>query len=79
MEIGLWPGVEGTAMASPKLLHYLLLPSSSGTQPFLRTFSLSDAISALVRMCVPDTIRSVGVHGAMGLAGLLGWVGLIHQ
>ena len=68
--------VEGPAMASPTSLHSPLLPSS-GTPPFFRTFSLSGVMSALVRMHVLCTVRLVRVHGAMGLAGLLGWIGLI--
>ena len=69
---------EGLAMSSPTSLHSLLLLSSSGTPPFLRTFS-PGVVSTLVGMCVPGTIRLVRVHSAMGLPGLLGWVGLIDQ
>ena len=62
---------EGPAMVSPTLLHYLLLPSSFGIPPFLRRFSLSGLMPVLVRLHVPGAIRSVRLHGAMGLAGLL--------
>ena len=78
---GEWPMsiVEGPAMTSLTSLHCLLSPSTSGTPPFLRMFSLSGIMSTLVRMHYPDTIWSVRVHGAMGLMGLLGWEGLINQ
>ena len=58
-------------MASSTSLHSLLFPSSSGIQPFLRRFSPSDVIPALVRMHVLGAIRLVGAPGAMGLEGLL--------
>ena len=63
-------------MASPTFLCFLMLLSSSGTPPFLRMFSLSGAISALVMGHIPGTIRSVRVHDATCFAGLPDWVGL---
>ena len=66
----------GPAMAFPTSLHFLMLPSSSGTLSFLRTFSLSIGISTLVLIHVPGTIMSVRVHDAMCSTGLPGQVGL---
>ena len=71
--------VEGPAMALPRSLCFLMLPSFSGTPLFLRTFFLSGPISPLVMMHVPGTIRSVRVHGAMCFEGLSGCVGLIDH
>ena len=68
---------EGLTMASATSLHSPLLPSTSGTPPFLRRFSFSGVMLTLVRMHVPGAISLVRVHGAMGFAGLLGWVSLI--
>ena len=68
---------EGPTMISPTSLHSPLLPSSSGTPLFFRMFPLSGVIPTLVRMCVLGTIMSVRVNGAMGLAGLPGWISLI--
>ena len=50
---------------------------SSGTPPFLRTFSLSGAMPTLVMMHVPGTISLVRVHGTTCFTWLLSWVGLI--
>ena len=69
---------EGPTMASSILLHSPLLPSSSGTLPFLWRFSLS-GMMPLARMHVPGAISLVRVYGSMGLAGLLGSVSLIDQ
>ena len=68
--------MERPAMASPILLHSLLLPSSLQIPLFLRMFSLSGIISILGRMHVPGIIRLARVCGAMYLAGLPGLVGL---
>ena len=70
---------EGPAMASLASFCSPLLPSSSGTLPFLRRVSLSGMMTILARMHVPGARRSVRMHGAMGLARLLGWVSLIDQ
>ena len=64
-------------IASPKLLHFPMLPSSSGTPPFLRTFSLTSTISTLVMVHVSGIVMSVRVHEAACFTGIPGWVGLI--
>ena len=69
----------GACYGFSHIVHSFLLPSSSGKPPFLRTFSLSDTMSALVRMHALGIIRLVWAHGAMGLAELPSWVGLIDQ
>ena len=69
---------KGPIMESPDL-SCSLLPSFSGTPTLLRRLSLFGVIPTLARILVPGAIRSVRVHGAMGLTGLLGKVSLIYQ
>ena len=70
---------QGPIMASSSSLHFPLLPSSSRTTSFPQRFSHSGRMPTLARMHVPGAKRSVRMHGAIGLAGLLSWVSLINQ
>ena len=62
---------RGACYGFSHIFMFFLLPSSFGTPPFLRMFSLSCIMSTLVSRCVPGTIRSVRVHSAMGLTEYL--------